>query len=463
MNPSNNPASAGGGGRTPNLYELLNSAGAAASSSSSISIAMTSPTQHHALQDASEREGIFRAHTPPSGSLTGGGGGILATTAAAAQTTPSSSSAPNNIMSGSHHPAAGVNWTTPDQTRNAGSSRPTAAGAGGLNGRIDFGRSNETMIASMMAQHQSQSQQHPLTLGFPPFAASQGTPSGRTAASSSSSFNFSQQQGSPSSSGSRGGGGRIIVGDEWVMRDRRVAEDDAASLNEMQGGGGSGGARASTSTSTSLRAGVGVAVGGDRGDGDVTHAAPAFTRKISSKGKDRLVEAMDGDDDVEMMDPPGGISGRPTRAASLQSCDKQQSQPPTVTPSGSEEEGMNLFPSSASASSLASAASSETATRAALRKGLMSPPTPAPSPTPGRNGWWGTIGRGGNEHQQQSQQQQQTSGEASARLQEAMDDGMGASQDAASAAAGVAGYESSEALASGFGEPSLVKYESFND
>ncbi|GHJ87607.1 hypothetical protein NliqN6_4009 [Naganishia liquefaciens] len=40
------------------------------------------------------------------------------------------------------------------------------------------------------------------------------------------------------------------------------------------------------------------------------------------------------------------------------------------------------------------AETSETPSLQETQKGLMSPPTPAPSPTPGRHGYWGTVGRG---------------------------------------------------------------------
>lgn len=57
-----------------------------------------------------------------------------------------------------------------------------------------------------------------------------------------------------------------------------------------------------------------------------------------------------------------------------------------------EEEGD--YGSTSGGTPATTAETSETPSLQETQKGLMSPPTPAPSPTPGRHGYWGTVGRG---------------------------------------------------------------------
>ena len=52
------------------------------------------------------------------------------------------------------------------------------------------------------------------------------------------------------------------------------------------------------------------------------------------------------------------------------------------------------YGSSSSGTPVTAVETSETPSLQETQKGLMSPPTPAPSPTPGRHGYWGTVGRG---------------------------------------------------------------------
>jgi hypothetical protein len=62
---------------------------------------------------------------------------------------------------------------------------------------------------------------------------------------------------------------------------------------------------------------------------------------------------------------------------------------------------------------------SETPSLDETQKGLMSPITPAPSPTPGRHGYWGTVGRGDGEG---SEGERKTRGKGKGKAREGEDE-----------------------------------------
>lgn len=69
---------------------------------------------------------------------------------------------------------------------------------------------------------------------------------------------------------------------------------------------------------------------------------------------------------------------------------------PWLHPDTMQEEEV-AYGSASSGTPATAVETSETPSLQETQKGLMSPPTPAPSPTPGRHGYWGTVGRGEHE------------------------------------------------------------------
>lgn len=351
--------------------------------------------------EASEGEGIFRAHTPPAAAFQA---------SSASMSTPASVSTPINRIDFSRSNEAMAGSTA---TSSIGGNVNVNGGgvANGSGGRADFFGFSTTSRFPPCFSH-----------GTP--SGSGGTTSAAAAASTSERAGLLAPLSNP-----------LHSVDEWKIRD-----DEASSLSTSE-------AREEESSAAEM-------VGHGR-----------YTR--SQKNKERAKANAEEDIDIEMgsgenifgrrQQPTSSIFGRfqtpPSRPSALHpSAPITLTMPPPSTVSGpalspivTHEENENTSPTSAGGS----VSSGETATRAALRNGLMSPPTPAPSPTPGRNGWWGTVGRGGgedadgsNDGKQQQQQQHSAAGSNAMNLDIGdFNDGMNGTD---------------EALAIGFDPQSLI-------